>query len=256
MKNEEMLRENDVSDAFYLFNAFLQEGIIEKQEMLLLYKRPEVRDLVKSFASEANTVIIEIPEEKLYLVRGLDNPYMSYTPQELRNKIGGFSTSDGNKANHLIYLIILHVLAEFYDTNQVSYTPATQFVSVTEIARKVKETFVYVRNEHEAVIEELSSEYELNLIGAARLIEEYGLGKADAKDPAKTKSLTGFVFRTIEFLKEEELISYFDDDHIMLTEKMRDLVEQFYFDEGRKEKLFSLFNTSLGVLKEELVKGE
>ncbi|QST02702.1 hypothetical protein IMZ31_19325 (plasmid) [Pontibacillus sp. ALD_SL1] len=234
---------NAYERAFKIYDTLYKFRSTDDTEMLSDFDTKEVRDALNSMEKQAE-VLIHRTDSRLYMSRTLNNPFLAYTKDELK-EVFGLDKTTPNRYVHLAQLIMQAILAEFYNSEDNSLSGLDrQFLTLEGIEEKMTSRLQYVLEENKEFIEEVGDEHELDLLGAAQAWDRLQAYK-ETEAYKRTKTRIAFIHRVTDFLKDEGLLMYVNETQFIITEKMRDIIDNYYFNSERKGKIMRLMRYSL-----------
>ncbi|QOY36792.1 DUF6063 family protein [Anaerobacillus isosaccharinicus] len=241
--------EENMLIAFDIFRELEHEGVLSNKEKIIAYNNEEIRDYVEDFARRSDMVILEA-DQRLYMVRNVHNNKFMFTNEELREKI-----FKGKKVTnvhlYLAYFTIMVLLAKYYNSDEQT-VQAIQFLAVEDLEKEITKYLGQINKFEENVLIDVMEKTHLDLEGISKVWnEELGPYEEDKTKSAWNK--IGFLFRVLNFLKEEDLVTFYEETNIRLTEKMVELINLYYFNSSRKNFLLELLKRPLEEAVEDLV---
>lgn len=228
-----------IKKAYELHQHLMVRGQLTKEEnspLFQLYFDQEVRDLLRDvFLPAAKSKIIHV-DEALYFVPEVDNELFSYSNEELRNKMG----LKDNKELYMAQFIWMNVLSEFYGEQYKHTNQTRSYVKVDEILRKVNE-YIQSFQKKEDQLSDLSTEYDMDLLGLIEAWERLADMTDDIKDISKARTRKyGFILKALRFWVDEGLVVVLEKEEIVLTNKMKNITEGYYHQDDRIHKVKEL----------------
>ncbi|MEC1523350.1 DUF6063 family protein [Neobacillus niacini] len=238
-----MIYEEDVLlKAYQLHQQLMTKGEIQKKkdaDLYRLYSDPDIREVLQRVFLPIDQAIIVKVEETLFFVPEVQNDAFSYTNEELREK-GKFRD---NKELYLAQFIWMLVISEFYGDQFLLTGETRSFVKVDDILNKAKEwmgKFDQIPEEEQL---ELAYRYELNI--PYLLNEWHNLSEVTDKVKELRKARTmdyGFLLKALGFLEKEKMLVVKEEQEIVMTEKMKHIIDHYYHQESRINEIKSLLN--------------
>jgi hypothetical protein len=233
-------QKNEVLKAFEFFIELSQTGKIVKKSnatLFSLYQQIEIRDIIEELIEEKAKVKIFEADDVIYMVPHIDNRLYNYTNAELRDRI----KLKSNKELYLTYLVMLILLAKFYNSDNQSLSTRS-YVTIEEMERTVEEKmndFDHLLKESENP-EEKAEELGLDLEGTLEFWRSLPVFNEQAKKIEMTdKNRIGFLLKVFRFMEDEGLV-LIRERELSLTKKMEEIVTHYYFNGQRKEKIMDL----------------
>jgi len=238
--------QNDVKDAFDLFVHLLRSGKIEKRESTTLfqaYQRIEVKEIVAELIEERAGMKVFAIEDVIYMVPEMDNELFHYSNSELREKMKVKS----NKELYLAYFALLVIISKFYNSQDQSLSTRS-YVTMEELIATLDEKMVQLEELKNAYDDPdaLADEYGIDADGMLEVWKSLPVYNEQAKKIELTnKNRVGFLIRVFRFMEEEELLVVRELREISITEKMKQIITNYYFNSERKEKIMDLLQNQL-----------
>ncbi|WML26323.1 DUF6063 family protein [Neobacillus sp. OS1-33] len=238
-----MTFEEDILIAAYrLHQSLMTKGELHKRkdpELYRLYSDPEIREVLHRVFLPVDQAIIVKVEEKLYFVPEVHNDAYSFTNEELRKEVK-LAT---NKEVYLTQFIWMNVISEFYGEQFLLTGETRSFIKVDEILNKVKDLMGKFKKLPEEDRMDLAVQYELDIPGMLDVWDNLHEVTDKVKDLSKSdKKDYGFILKGLRFLENENLIVVKEQEEIVMTEKMKSIVGQYYHQETRINEIKKLLN--------------
>lgn len=235
--------EETLIKAYQLHQRLLVAGEISKKkeaELYRLYLDPDVRDILNRVFLPVDDAVIIKAEETLYLVPKMENDAFSYSNDELKRLL----KLKDNKELYLAQFIWINVISEFYGDQYLLTGQTRSFIKVDEILNKVKEYVGKFEKIPEEQRIELAVIHQLDIPGiveAWRSLSEV-TEKVKNVSKARTKDY-GFFLKVLGFWEDEKLVVIKEKEEIVLTDKMLNIVGNFYHQESRINEIKELLTT-------------
>lgn len=233
----------DVRWAFKIFMYLIKNGSIpeDKRDYHYAYQRSEVRHVLTEIIEEEAEVKIFSLGGVIYLSPGVDNWFLGYSNQQLRDKM----KLQNNSKLYLAYFVILCLLAEFYNSKDQSMA-SRQFLGLDELEETVTEQINQVRMSPDSEIKQAENKLDLNLSDVAGVWEDLPPFDDELKNLRLGRNnRISFMLRVMSFLEDEGLIQVLEDREIRLLPKFEHLIIKYYFHSERKDKLLQLIEDGL-----------
>ncbi len=232
----------DVRWAFKLYMQLLQRGVIDEndRDLHFAYNRNEVRQIIEEIIEEEADVKIFAFGNNIYLTPGINNRYLGYTNEELRNEM----KLKNNSELYLAYFLILCLLAKFYNSEDQNFA-SRQFVLVRDLEETVTDYVEAVTLSSEEAVESFEELYQINLSSVAESWQEQAAFDDQLVQLKRGKNRIGFILRVMSFLEKEGLVQIFEEQEIRLLPKIEHLVLKYYFNSERKEMLLNILSKPL-----------
>ena len=233
----------DIRWAFKIFMYLLKNGLIPEDERDLHYafQKNEVRNLMAEIVEEEAEVKIFKLGGVIYLTPGIDNWFLGYSNQQLRDKM----KLRNNSELYLAYFVILCLLAEFYNSKDQSMA-SRQFLGLEELEETVTEQIDQISSSPEREIKEREDRLKLNLSDVADVWFDLPVFDDELKNLRRGRNnRVSFILRVMSFLEEEELLQILEDREIRLLPRFEHLIIKYYFHSERKDKLLKLIEEGI-----------
>jgi len=239
-----LYEQHKITEAFRLYSSLAVRGYVEKEEMRLYLVDDEVRGLVDHFAHEVDCTVITAGD-RLYLV-----PKVMSSPHHVTNdtlKRLYFPSKYTNADIYLVYVAIIVLLGEFYDSYQTT-EPTRDFLPLRDWLESLSERILALKNLDLEELEKAEREYRYNW----RLVVEKWDALDDLRETARTQdgrtnSRLAFLNVVRRFLEAQDLVQDLGEDELALTEKSRAIVQRYYmeieYNRGLLEFMYQLGKT-------------
>ncbi len=216
-----------VTAAFQLYSSLAVNGYGDKEEMRLYLADDEIRGLVDHFAHEVDCTVI-MAGDRLYLI-----PLVMSSPFHVSNdtlKRLYFPSKYTNADIYLVYVAIIVLLGEFYDSYQTT-EPTRDFLSLGDWLSSLSERILALKNFDPEELEKIGRDQRYNW----RLVVEKWDALDDLRETARiqdgrTNSRLAFLNVVKRFLEVQDLIKDLGEDEVALTEKSRAIIQRYYME--------------------------
>jgi hypothetical protein len=184
------------------------------------------------FEDEAGIMLLR-SGDTIYYTPKTDNRFLGFTNEELRKSM----SLSNNTELYASYIIVLSILIKFYNGENYNVKCRT-ILKVEELER-------YVTSKLKILSERISGEEEdenlgYNFSAVAKLWLE--LPPYDEKITSYSRSSgtrISFIYKTLNFLKEQGLVNIDNESEIFTTEKLDIMATAYYPESNRKKELIS-----------------
>jgi len=238
----------DIRWAFKIFMYLVKNGSIPEDERDYHYafQKNEVRYLLEEIIEEESDVKIFKLGGVIYLTPGVDNWFLGYSNQQLRDKM----KLRNNRELYLAYFVILCLLAEFYNSKDQSMA-SRQFLGLEELEEKVTEQINQINSTPEREVKQTEDQLQLNLSEVAEVWSDLPVFDDELKNLRRGRNnRVSFILRVMSFLEDEGLVQVLENREIRLLPKFEHLIIKYYFHSERKDKLLKLIEK--GVMESDL----
>lgn len=196
----------------------------------------EVMELVKSQGEIADCAV-ERYGNVIYLLPDISNSSLGYSKAELKRILCRSGATD--KDYYLSMFIILTLLAEFYD-GQGGRCKSKDFMKMGELQNIVSKR-LSEGSEKEEELEHTGLDYQ-------SIKEAFEALKSETKTSRSQSTKEGVINKILNFLENEGLLLYIQEDEMMKTTKKLDqLMEMKLLNKNNYERVMK----ALGVIKDE-----
>ena len=189
----------------------LREDIEEK-----LYRAftddEQVQNLVKSQAEVAQSSV-ERYGDVIYLIPKEENVFLGFSKAELKKRLCKSTGTD--KDYYLSQFIIITLLVEFYD-GQGSSSKSREYIRIGELQNCISDRL------KEGVESNSEEDEDRKGIAFRNMLEAYEALRSDDKGTRQKTTKEGFLHAILQFLEEQGLIDYVDEDEMIKTTKKLD----------------------------------
>jgi len=230
--------EDDIRWTFKIFMYLIKNGYIpeSKSDYHYAYQKNEVKYLLDEIVEEESDSKIFSFNGVIYLTPGINNWFLGYSNEQLRNKM----SLRTNKELYLGYFTIICLLSKFYNSESQRMA-SRQFLLIDELEEFITEQIDKFKQFSEMELEQKEKSLEINL---TKIIKEWG--SLPVFDDELNNLRRGrnnrisFILRIMSFLEDEELVQVLENKEIRLLPKFKHIVENYYFHNSRKEKILNL----------------
>ena len=231
----ENLSPDSVRKAFSLFIKLIEKSKITKKdnpELLSSYDDPEISYIMRIFEEESGIMVLH-SSDTLYFTPGIDNKFLGFTNEELRNKMG-FAN---NTELYVGYIIILSIIIKFFNGENYNNKVRTML--------KVEELEAYITSKLQAVEamenqEEIDESLDFNFKNISKLWLDLPTYDEKIKNYGQSKGTRiSFIYRTLKFLQDQGLVNVDNDSEIYTTDKMDTIIISYYPESTRKKEILS-----------------
>lgn len=199
-----------------IFYYLLEKHELKEKDEQRLYRayteEESIQNLVKSQAEEANSHI-ERYGDVIYLIPKEENTFLGFSKAELKKRLCKSSGTD--KDFYLSQFVILTLLVEFYD-GQGSSSKSREYIRVGELQNSIS---VRLKEGAENSTEEGE---EKNGIAFTNMAEAYEALRSDERGNRQKTTKEGFLYHILQFLEEQGLVDYVEEDEMIKTTKKLD----------------------------------
>ena len=222
-------------NAIKLFMRLLEKSRIKKEEDATLfeaYEDPEVAYLIGIFEEEAGIMLLRTGDT-IYYTPKTDNRFLGFTNEELRKSMN----LSNNTELYICYIVILSIMIKFYNGENYNIKCRT-LLKVEELEKFITSKLQTLSSREEGEAEVEDEQLGFNFSVASRTWLE--LPAYDEKIISYARSSgtrISFVYKTLNFLKEQGLINIDKDSDIFTAEKLDVMATGFYPESARKKEL-------------------
>jgi hypothetical protein len=222
-------------NAVKLFIRLLEKSRIRKADDSALfeaYEDVETASLISIFEEEAGIMLLRTGDTIYYTPR-TDNRFLGFTNEELRKSMN----LSNNTELYLCYIIILSIMVKFYNGENYNVKCRT-LLRVEELEKFIttKIQALGMREDGEKEDEQLG----FNFSAASKVWLELPAYDEKITNYARSSGTRiSYIYKTLNFLKEQGLIDIDRDNDIFTTEKLDIMATGFYPENGRKKELLS-----------------
>lgn len=232
---ENVIEMEAARNAVRIFIRLLEKSRIrraEDRDLFEAYEDPETASLINIFEEEAGIMLLRTADT-IYYTPGTDNRFLGFTNEELRKSMN----LSNNTELYLCYIAILSIVTKFYNGDNYNVKCRT-LLKVEELEKfmTAKLQTISAREDGEKEDEKLG----FNFAAASRVWLE--LPAYDEKITSFSRSSgtrISYIYKTLNFLKEQGLAEIDGDNDIFTTEKMDLMATGFYPESGRKKELLA-----------------
>lgn len=222
-----LYEQKKITDAFRLYSSLAVKGHGDKEEMRLYLADDGVRGLVDHFAHEVDCTVI-MAGDRLYLIPLVMSSSFHVTNDTLKRLY--FPSKYANADIYLVYVAIIVLLGEFYDSYQTT-EPTRDFLPLSDWLGSLSERILALKSLDSAELEKTGREQRYNW----RLVVEKWDALDDLRETARTQdgrtnSRLAFLNVVKRFLEAQDLIKDLGEDELALTEKSRAIIQRYYME--------------------------
>lgn len=228
-----------------IFYHLLKNGQLEESEAPELYKayveQEEVMALVKSQGEVADSVV-ERYGNVIYLMPEVSNTMLGFSKAELKKILCKSTGTD--RDYYLSQFLILTLLAEFYD-GQGSHCKSRDFIRMGELQNILSERLKTgrmleeEREQNEAGEDDRKSPKKETMLDYQSMSMAYEALKSEDKKRSRARTTKeGFLYTVMDFLEEQNLVIYIQEDEIIkTTDKLDHLMEMKLLNRANYKKM-------------------
>lgn len=199
-----------------IFYYLLENHELREDDEQRLYRAftddEQVQNLVKSQAEEALSSV-ERYGDVIYLIPKEENVFLGYSKAELKKRLCKSTGTD--KDYYLSQFIILTLLVEFYD-GQGSSSKSREYIRIGELQNCISDRLI------EGVEHNSEEEEDRKGIAFQNMLEAYEALRSDERGTRQKTTKEGFLHTILQFLEEQGLVDYVDEDEMVKTTKKLD----------------------------------
>jgi hypothetical protein len=235
-------QENDFPEAFSIFmNLLKNKGVLSRKnkEFLQSFRRSEIQEIIQDTIQPiANVHIFQTDDKTIQMVPNFDNQILGYNNQRLREEM----KLEDNKQLYLACFIIIITISKFYNSES-QFLATRAYVTVEEIEKTVHsyiEDFLKQGPDEQKDFQNLS---QMDFKGMVNIWFSLPVYNEKSKTIERTKNnRISFILRALRFMQDKDLFILHESKEIQLTEKLKQIIEHYYFNEERKSLILQLFN--------------
>lgn len=172
----------------------------------------QVQNLVKSQA-EVALCTVERYGDIIYLIPKEENVFLGFSKAELKKRLCKSTGTD--KDYYLSQFIIITLLVEFYD-GQGSSSKSREYIRIGELQNCISDRL------KEGVESNSEEDEDRKGIAFRNMLEAYEALRSDDKGTRQRTTKEGFLNTILQFLEEQGLIDYVEEDEMVKTTKKLD----------------------------------
>ena len=197
---------------YYLLEHHELREDIEEKLYRALTDDEQVQNLVKSQAEVAQSSV-ERYGDVIYLIPKEENVFLGFSKAELKKRLCKSTGTD--KDYYLSQFIIITLLVEFYD-GQGSSSKSREYIRIGELQNCISDRL------KEGVESNSEEDEDRKGIAFRNMLEAYEALRSDDKGTRQKTTKEGFLHAILQFLEEQGLIDYVDEDEMIKTTKKLD----------------------------------
>ena len=215
---------SQIMEAHKIYYQLLQNGKASKEDCRAIAEQ-EVRQLVNSFAAEAEAAIIGAGDDYYFIPLAESSDY-----HRSNEEIKKFLPANSKNIDiYMMYLAIIILVGEFYNSYHTSQM-TREFLTLSDWLVSMNDRIETLAAIGEEKLKQLEREYEYNWLGMIERWKQLDIIKEGTKEIASTKSRKAFLNNVIRFLQAEELVMEVGPEEYSLTLKMRIIVTRYFMD--------------------------
>lgn len=199
-----------------IFYYLLEHHELREEDEERLYRaftdEEQVQNLVKLQAEEAASSV-ERYGDVIYLIPKEENVFLGFSKLELKKRLCKSTGTD--KDYYLSQFVILTLLVEFYD-GQGSSSKSREYIRIGELQNCISDRL------KEGAENSTEEDEDRNGIAFGNMLEAYEALRSDDKGTRQKTTKEGFLHNILQFLEEQGLIDYVDEDEMVKTTKKLD----------------------------------
>ena len=193
------------------------------------FKDSKVRAELEDFAQELMFTLVEVPHA-VYLVPEMDNPFLSLSLGDLRKGIGSAARTVDAFLQCTIIMVILYLFFGGKNTDPLR----TPFLQIKDIVSELDKRFSMPEEQMVPVWQE---EMEINFTQVAQIWNNLSV-----REDSRRASREETVLKACRAIEKQKLVCFYEDaTEIRPTNRLRDLMTNFYLSDERVSAIQSLF---------------
>lgn len=225
---------NDLNIAIRILKKLMDQGKIDREtdpELFLELRNTEVRSFLAQFEEEMDFRIVEA-SRTFYMVPDSGNQLLGFTAKDIREWVASNARLPDS---YLLVYISMFILYLFYGGHNRD-PRQRDFIRISSLIELLDNRFALaLENTEQTILEE--ERFSLNFIKIAELWDS----KQGFEEKLR-KTKAGTILNACRLLEREGLLRIIDDDReIRCTQKLDDLMLNYYLNDSRVEEINSLF---------------
>lgn len=219
--------ERKVMRSFEIYSKLSSKGKCERDEVRHYILDDEVRGLVDRFVEQVDSTIFLAGEYAYMLPKAISSEF-HISNENLKRQY--FKSSLNNSSLYLMYLAIIVLFGEFYDSYSTT-NPTRDFISIDGWLESLNGRIDSLGEIDREKLERLEAEYEYGWLAIVESWRQLDDIRETAKSQSgNTKSRYSFLNTVKGFLEDQELVVDLGENQVELTEKARVIVQRYYMD--------------------------
>ena len=221
------MSEQIVSKTFKLYAKLQTSGKVLRENAKIFYQDDQVRSLLTEFAGEVDCGLVS-DHDYLYMIPLTTKS--SYHMSNDRIKRDYFPSRALNMDIYLMYVAIIVVIGEFYDSYQRT-KPTRDFITISDWIRSLDERIQLLKRFDQAELEAKEDLYEYHWSDIIKNWDAMDTVKEGIRrHTARTVSRLSFVKIVANFMMAQGLLKEVGEGEYTLTEKSMAITENYYMD--------------------------
>ncbi len=193
------------------------------------FKDPKVRAELEDIAQELMFTLVETPHA-VYLVPEMDNPFLRLSLGDLRKGIGSAARTVDAFLQCIIMMVILYLFFGGKNTDPLR----TPFLQIKDIVSELDKRLSVPEEQTAPVWQE---EMEINFTQVAQVWNNLSV-----REDNRRTSREETVLKACRALERQKLVCFYEDGtEIRPTDRLRDLMTNYYLSDERVSAIQSLF---------------
>lgn len=222
-----MFSQDAVIEAFKIYAKLSAEGEVMKDDVSAYIANDEVRGLVTEFAKEVDCTIISAGEV-LYLVPLTKNAVFHITNDQLKREY--LPSRSLNMDMYLMYLLIIIMIGEFYDSYQTT-EPTRDFITVAGWLDSANRRIESLKGMGMEKLAELEMNTEYNWVG---IVEKWdamdNIRENVVRQTAHSNVRISYIQHAKRFMEAQHLLEEIGQDELRLTQKAKVIIQKYYME--------------------------
>ncbi len=222
-----MLSQDTVIESFKIYARLCAEGEVLKDEISIYLANDEVRGLVSEFAKEVDCTIISAGD-LIYLVPLTKNAIFHLTNDQLKREY--LPSRALNMDLYLMYLLIIILIGEFYDSYQ-TIEPTRDFITVSGWLDSANERIEALKGMGMEKLSHMEMTTEYNWVG---IIDKWdamdNVRENVVRQTAHSNVRISHIQNAKRFLEAQKLVEEIGEDELRLTQKAKVIIQKYYME--------------------------
>lgn len=194
-----------------IFYYLLEKHELREEDSSQLYKAYAESDTIQTLVKSQGEVAmcnVERYGDVIYLIPEEGNRFLGYSKAQLKKELCKSNATD--KDYYLAQFTILTLLLEFYD-GQGSSSKTRDYIRAGELQNSISQR---LRDGMAAYDEKLQESYG---IAFTDMMQAYEALRSDDRGRKQKTTKEGFLYGILHFLQDQGLITYIEQDEMILT---------------------------------------
>lgn len=229
--------EEQMIQAFQIYSTLAAKGQTGSKECRLYMTDADVRSILDIFVEQVDCTLFAMADESLILLPLAMNSPFHVTNESIKREY--FTTKSVNMDIYMMYIAIIVLFGEFYDSYQTQ-TATRLFLTIQDWLTEINERISYLSTLGSEQLEKADKANAYNWMGVCEKWEALNDIREGVRADARSISRLSFLNTVSKFLEDQKLIQKAGFEEIELTEKAQQIVGHYFMNQAYNRGLLSV----------------